>query len=119
MKRWLSFLFAWLGVVCLLLSLGLEASVHHERDVSWERSAGSWREFVSLSSCRILRVMSTEFIRSRAGPLESFLTSSVLLRAEEVGPAGPPWLDDRGASAGISTEVATTVGVPMLRDFSC
>jgi hypothetical protein len=68
-KRGLGWILAWLGVVCLLLSLGLEASVNHERYAAWERSVGPWREFVSLSSSRILRATSTEFIRSRAPDL--------------------------------------------------
>jgi hypothetical protein len=96
MKRGLGWILAWLAVVCLLLSLGLEASVNHERYVAWERSVGRWREFVSFLSSRILRATSTQFIRSRAGPLESFLPPGVLLRADDVGPVGPPWLDYRG-----------------------
>ena len=95
MKRG-GWILAWLGVVCLLLSLGLEASVNHERYVAWERSAGLWREFVSLSSCPILQATSSEFIRSRAGPRESLATPGVFLSADDVGHVDPPWLDYQG-----------------------
>lgn len=98
MKRGLgwSWILAWLAVVCLLWSLGLEASAHHERQVAGNRSGGQSRELVSLSSYRILRSTSTKFIRDRAGPRESFFIPGWFLSADDVGPVGPPWRDYRG-----------------------
>lgn len=96
MKRGFGWILAWLGVVCLLLSLGLEASPHHERHVAENRSGGRSRELVCLSSYRIWRSTSTKLIRSRAGTRESFFTPGLFLSADNVGPMGAPWLDDRG-----------------------
>ena len=92
-----AWILAWLGVVCLLLSLGLETSAHPQREVAWNRS----RELVSFSSYRILPSTSAKFIRSRAGPRESFFTPGLFLSADEVGPVGPPWLDYHGPPVGV------------------
>jgi hypothetical protein len=96
--RWrgAGWLLAWLGVVCLLLSLGLEASAHHPPQVAPNRSGEQLRALVSLSSNQVLQRASTKFIRSRTGPRESFLTSNIFLPADDVSPGGPPWLDYGG-----------------------
>jgi hypothetical protein len=94
--RRLVWILAWLGVVCLLLSLRVEARAHHPPQMARNRSEERSRALVSLSSYPVLRSASTKFIRSRAGPRESFFAPNFLLCADDVGPGGPPWLDDRG-----------------------
>jgi hypothetical protein len=98
MKRGFGWILPWLGVVivCLLLSLGFEASAHQEPHVAWNRSEQPSRELVFLSSSRLLPSMSTKFIRSRAGPGETFLTPGLFFSVDDVGSVGPPWLDYRG-----------------------
>jgi len=66
MKRWLGLVIAWVGVVCLLLSLPHPASLIHDLHAGGDRSVGRWRESVAASS-RALLATSTESIRSRAG----------------------------------------------------
>jgi hypothetical protein len=83
---------AWLGVVCLLLSLGLDTSAHPHPQVA-NRSP---RSLVSLSSHRILPGTSTKFTRSRASPHAHFFPLGLFLSGDDVCPPGPPWLDFRG-----------------------
>src|SRR5690348_15178031 len=93
MKRWWDWVFAWLGVVGLLRSLGLAMTgVKHEWHVGWMRS-GAGRKFVYISSSPTLLATNTPLLRSRGGPVESFATPGVLLTAGDVG---PPWLEYRG-----------------------
>src|SRR5271165_3159175 len=95
MKRWLGLVIAWVGVVCLLLSLPHPASLIHDLHAGGDRSVGRWRESVAASS-RALLATSTESIRSRAGPFQSFAAHYSLWTAHDVG---PPWLDYRGPPA--------------------
>jgi hypothetical protein len=95
MKRGFGWILAWL-IVCLLLSLGLQASGHHELQVAGNRSGERSKELVSLSSSRITSI---KFIHSRAAPRESFLALGLFglfWIAEDLGALGPPWLDYRG-----------------------
>jgi hypothetical protein len=95
MKRGFAWILAWL-IVCLLLSLGRQASGHHELQVAGNRSGGQSKELVSLSSYRIT---STKFIHSRAAPRESSVTPGLFglfLSADDLGQLGPPWLDYHG-----------------------
>src|SRR5215831_3035514 len=96
MKRWFVWILAWLGVVCLPLSLEVEASAHQQRQVAWNQSEEPSRELASLCSRQILRSTSRKFISSRAGPYESFSTPGLFLSADNVDPVGPPRLEDRG-----------------------
>ena len=84
MKRSWVWVWAAIAVLCLLWSLTVKASMN---------PASS---FHSPSSCQSLRVLSAGLIHSRAGLQELFFTSDVLLRAEDLDPAGPPWLESRG-----------------------
>jgi hypothetical protein len=93
MKRWSCLLFICLGVVCLSLILGHQVAVNHGQHAGWDRSVDCWKESVP-SSIRVLPATSTEFARSRAGPLESLATRCTLLTP--VYDLGPPWLDQRG-----------------------
>ena len=94
--RGTGWILAWLGVVCLLLSLGVEASAHHPPQVARNRSGEQSRALGSLSFYPVLRSASAKFIRSRTGPRESFFASNFFLSGDDVGPGGPPWLDYRG-----------------------
>jgi hypothetical protein len=96
MKRWLGLVFAWAGVVCLLLSLPHQASLIHDPHAGGDRSVGRWRESVAASS-RALLATSAEFIRSRADPFESLAANYYALWI--VHNVGPPWLDYRGPPA--------------------
>jgi hypothetical protein len=105
--RWrgLGWIVTWLGVVCLLLSLGLDASAHHPPQVARNRSDQRSRALVSLSFYQIFfpsfRSAGTKFIHSRAGPWEAFAAPNFFLRADDVDPAEPPWLE-YGAPPGTS-----------------
>jgi hypothetical protein len=94
--RGLGWILAWLGVVCFLLRLGVEASAHHPPQVARNRSGERSRTSLSLSSYSVLRSASTKFIRSGTGPRESFFAPNFFLCADDAGPGGPPWLDYRG-----------------------
>ena len=95
MKRSWGWIFAWIAVVCLLWSLALQASMNPAS--SFEKHSVAWpRESWSPSSCQSLRLLSGGWIRGRAGPQEFFFTPDVLLRAEDLDPVGPPWLESRG-----------------------
>jgi hypothetical protein len=84
MKRGFSWILAWLGVVCLLLSMALPASAH--QPPAWNRSEQPSRELLSLSFHRILPTTSTNLVRSRASPRESLLTFGLFLSADDVDP---------------------------------
>ena len=92
MKRWWGWVFAWLGVVGLLFSLGIEMTgVNHPGHAGWARSR-TRGTFLSISSSPTLLATATQLLRSRAGPVESFVTPGALLTAADVG---PPWLEYR------------------------
>lgn len=93
MKRWFCLLFICLGVVCLSLILGHQVAVNHSQHARWDRSVDCRNESVP-TSIRALPATSTEFVRSRASPLESLATRCTLLTP--VDDLGPPWLDQRG-----------------------
>jgi hypothetical protein len=94
MKRSWGWILAAIAVVCLLWSLGLQASMN---PASLEKHSVAWpRESHSPLSCPSLRVRSGSLIRGRAGPQEFFFSHDVLLRAEDLDPAVPLWLDLRG-----------------------
>jgi hypothetical protein len=95
MKRSWGWILAWIVVVCLLWSLAMEASMKPasrfaKHSVAWSR------ESRSPSSCQSLRVLSGGLIRSGDARQEFFLIRDVLLRAEDLDPADPPWREFRG-----------------------
>lgn len=93
-----AWILAWLAVLCLLWSVGLETRALHQPQAA-NRSAGKSREVVSFASYRILPSLRTKFIPSRTSPPQPFFPPGFLLRflsAEDAGPAGPPWLNYRG-----------------------
>ena len=90
MKRRFGLVFAWVGIVCLLLTLGLQVDVNHP-PAAWDRSVGPWRESL-FTSCRTLLATSLEFFRSRASPLESLALHCALIAMD----VGPPWSAKRG-----------------------
>ena len=92
--RW-GWMLAWIAVVCLLSSLAAGASMNPASSFE-KHSVACSRESRPPSSCPSLRVLSEDWIRSRAGPQKIFLTPEVLLRAEDLDPEGPPWLEFRG-----------------------
>lgn len=96
--RWrgLGWILSWLGVVCLLLSLGLEASAHHPPQVACYRSMGRSRTLVSRSSYQLLRRASTIFIHCRTAPRESFFLPNFFLSVDDLESWRLPWLDDGG-----------------------
>ena len=95
MKPSWGWMLAWIAVVCLLWSLTAEASMNPGS--SFEIHSVAWpRESRSPLSRHSLRVLSEGWIRGRAGPQDFFFTTDVLLRAEDLDPTGPPWLDSRG-----------------------
>lgn len=77
-----------IAVVCLLWSLNPAASFDKHL-VAWSRESCSPPSYPSPP------VLSEDCIRSREGP-KLFLTPDVLLRTEDLGPDGPPWLELRG-----------------------
>jgi hypothetical protein len=103
--RWrgLGWILSWLGVACLLLSLGLEASAHHPPQVAYYRSMGRSRTLVSRSSYQLLPRASTKFIHCRSGPRESFFAPYFFLPVDDVDSRGLPRLDyDYGGPPGTS-----------------
>ena len=93
MKHWWGRVFAWLGVIGLLCSLGLAMTgVKPEWHAGWSRS-GAGRKFISISSFPTLLATNTPLLGSCARPVESFATPGALLTAGDVG---PPWLEYRG-----------------------
>jgi hypothetical protein len=96
--RWrgLGWILSWLGVACLLLSLGLEAGAHHPPQVACYRSLGRSRTLVSLSSDQLLRRASTKFIPCPTGPRKSFFAPNFSLRIDDVDSWGLPWPDYGG-----------------------
>ena len=77
-----------IAVMCLLWSLNPAASFDKHL-VAWSR------ESCSPSSYPSLPVLSEDCLGSREGP-KLFRTPDVLLRTEDLGPEGPPWLELRG-----------------------
>ena len=101
--RGLGWILSWLGVACLLLSLGLEASAHHPPQVAYYRSMGRSRTLVSRSSYQLLPRASTKFIHCRTGPRESFFAPYFFLPVDDVDSRGLPCLDyDYGGPPGTS-----------------
>ena len=96
--RWrgLGWILSWLGVACLLLSLGLEASAHQPPPVACYRSMGRSRTLVSRSSYQLLRRASTKFIHCRTGPRESFFAPNFFLPVDDVDSWGLPGPDYGG-----------------------
>ena len=95
MKRSWVWVLAAITVVCLLWSL--TAETHMNPAPSFEKHSVAWSgESRSPSSYPSLRVLRKGWIRSPAAPQELFFTTDVLLRAEDLDPTGPPWLDSRG-----------------------
>ena len=94
MKRWWGWVFAGLRVAGLLLSLGLEITgVNHNPYAGSDQSVGLSRKSISIALFPTLLATSTQWIQSRAGPLESLAIPWALSAAGDVG---PPWLDYRG-----------------------
>ena len=94
MKPSWGWIFAWIAVVCLLWSLTAETHMSPARSLATHSVA--WpRESRSPTSYPNLRVLREGWIRG-AGPQDFFFTTDVLLRAEDLDPMGPPWLDSRG-----------------------
>ena len=86
---------AWIAVVSLLWSLTADASMNPAS--SFEIPSVAWpRESRSPSSGQCPRVLPAGWIHSRVGSQEFLFTPDVSLRAEDLDPAGPPWLDSRG-----------------------
>ena len=92
MKRGGWVLWGWVGVVFLLLLPQHPVSLHHSPQSAGERLIVGQCEFVCTWS-RVLPAVSTAFPRSRAGPLESFVTHSGFSILDDVG---PPWVEYRG-----------------------
>lgn len=90
MTRWIGRVFAWLGVVGLLLILDLEIPSSQV-----DPSVGSWSHPVS-TSLNVFLSPSSLFIRTRADALESFARHRA---CGTPGDGGPPWLDSRGPPA--------------------
>ena len=102
MKRWWGWVFAGLGVVGLLLSLGREITrVNHYPYAGSDQSVGLCRKSLSIASFPTLLATSTQWIQGPAGPLESLAIPRALSAAGEVG---LPWLDDRGPPGGVWRE---------------
>ena len=97
MKRVWSLIWAWLAVVCLLLSLGLHAlRINPEKGFEKQSVVARQTESRSFSAPRNLQALSRTSLRNRDGPRECFFASDVFLRVEDLGPVGPPWLEYRG-----------------------
>jgi hypothetical protein len=94
MKRSWVWVLAAIAVLCLLWSLTVKASMNPAS--SFEKHLVWPQESRSPSSCPSLRVLSGGLIRSAAGLQELFFTPDVLLRAENLDPVGPPWLESHG-----------------------
>jgi hypothetical protein len=83
-----------IAVLCLLWSLNPAASLNPV--ASFDKHLVAWSaQSCSPSSYPSLPVLTQDCIRSREGP-KLFLTPDVLLRTEDLGPEGPPWLELRG-----------------------
>ena len=61
-----------------------------------------------------MRVLRGGWIGSPAGPQEFFFTPDVSLRAEDLDPAGPPWLESRGPP-GIYRALGRPVGLAVAK----
>ena len=95
MKRSWVWVWAAIAVLCLLWSLTVKASMNLASSFQ-KHLVTRPRESHSPSSCQSLRVLSGGLIRSAAGPQEFFFAPDVLLRAENMDPVGPPWLESHG-----------------------
>src|SRR6516162_10217893 len=94
MKRSWVWVLAAIAVVCLLWNLVPQTSMN---PASFEKHlVARPRESHSPSSCQSMRVLSGGLIRSGSGLQEFFFTPDVLLRAENLDPVGPPWLESHG-----------------------
>jgi hypothetical protein len=113
MKPSWGWIFACIAVVCLRWSLTVKASMNPAR--SCEKHSVAWSgESRSPSSGPSLRVLRKGWIRSRAGPQEFLFPPDVLLRAEDLDPAGPPWLESRGPP-GIYRDLGRPVGLAIAK----
>jgi hypothetical protein len=88
-----AWILAWLGVVCLLFSWGLETRAHPRHEFANRSSAKSGKSVAFFYP--ILPTTTTKFIRSRASPRACFFPPVLFLSADDAGPVVPPWLDDR------------------------
>jgi hypothetical protein len=83
-------------LLCLLLSLRVQASQHYEN--SFQRQpAVSWLTALRLlSSSEIVQATNEPLIRSRAGAPHFSFVPDVFFRADNLHLLGPPWWADRG-----------------------
>ena len=93
-----AWILAWLGVVCLLLSLSLETSAHPPQHVA-NPSAST---LVRVCSHRIVANTTTKFTRGRASPRARFFPFDLFMSADDARPPGPSCLDFRGPSVILS-----------------
>jgi hypothetical protein len=99
MTRHWGWLLACFALRCLLFSLGLQITIHHENSFEWRHAAAWSRELRTLSGDEILQPTNRVLIQSRAGPArprESLPTPEVFFYAEDLHSGGPPWFEDRG-----------------------
>lgn len=52
MTRYWGWLLACLAWLCLLFSLGLQITIHHESSFEWRHAPASWRELRTAKSCK-------------------------------------------------------------------
>jgi hypothetical protein len=95
MKPLWAWMFAWIVVVCVLWSLAADARMNPASSFE-KHSVACSAESRPPSFCPTLRVLSEDWIRSRAGPQKIFLTLDVVLRTEDLDPEAPPWLESHG-----------------------
>ena len=112
MKPSRGWMLAWIAVVCLLWNLVLQASMNPAS--SFEKHSVWPKESRSPSSCQSMRVLRGGWIHSRAGPQEFLFTPDVSLRAEDLDPAGPPWLESRGPP-GIYRDLGRPIGLAVAK----
>ena len=93
-----SWIVIWLLAWCWLLIAGGEARLAIALPLLTSRacSVDAERESVTVFSSVRLSASTSRLIPSRAVPYRWVLTPCMLLRLPDVGPAGPPWLDERG-----------------------
>jgi hypothetical protein len=100
MTRHWGWLLACFALRCLLFSLGLQITIHHENSFEWRHAAAWSRELCTLSGDEILQLRN-RVLMSRAGPRESL--PDVFFYAENLRAVGPPWFEDRGPPTDIRT----------------
>jgi hypothetical protein len=127
MTRYWGWLLACFALLCLLFSLGLQITIHHESSFEWRHAAASSRELCTLPGSEILQPTNRALLRSRAGPVdprESSPVRDVFLYAQNLRSAGPPGFEYRGTpdrhrdprrTATLPVTVATPNGVSRLR----